>query len=93
MKGVCVNCAADRGHSRDLVHLGQDLLVLDDVFIGGQQHVELPAAELRNKPTAQSRGALPWWRHRDSLSSQCLGWKNKRHKNDIKKNSLPCRQF
>lgn len=30
--------------SLDLFHLGQYLLVLDDVFIGGQQHIELPAA-------------------------------------------------
>lgn len=34
------------------------MLVFDDVFIGGQQDVELPAAELRHQPTTQSRGAL-----------------------------------
>lgn len=34
------------------------MLVLDDVFVGGQQDVELPAAELRHEPTAQSGGPL-----------------------------------
>lgn len=42
----------------DVFYLGQNLLVLDDVFIGGQQHVELPAAQLWHKPPAEARSAL-----------------------------------
>ena len=65
-----------KGQSFDLFHLGQYLLVLDNVFIGGQQDIELPAAELRHKPTAQSRGALRWDRHKEKTnfkdkSSKC----------------------
>lgn len=48
-----------REQSFDLFHLGQYVFVLDDVFIGGQQDIELPATKLRHEPTAQSRGALP----------------------------------
>lgn len=48
----------DRRKRFDPFHLSQYMLVFDDVFIGGQQDVELPAAELRHKPTTQSRGAL-----------------------------------
>lgn len=48
----------ERGQSFDLFYLGQYLLVLDDVFIGGQQDIELPAAELRHKPAAQNRSSL-----------------------------------
>lgn len=54
----------ERGQSFDLFYLGQYLLVLDDVFIGGQQDIELPAAELRHKPAAQSRSSLQWGRHK-----------------------------
>lgn len=48
----------DRRKRFDPFHLSQYMLVFDDVFIGGQQDVELPAAELRHQPTTQSRGAL-----------------------------------
>lgn len=34
------------------------MLVLDDVFIGGEQNIEFPTAELRHKSTAQGWGAL-----------------------------------
>lgn len=50
--------------SFDLFHLGQYLLVLDDIFIRGQQDIKLPAAELRHKPTTQSRSALQWGTHK-----------------------------
>lgn len=46
------------GKSFRLFHLGQYLLILDDVFIGCQQDVELPAAELRHKPPTQRRSSL-----------------------------------
>lgn len=54
-----------RGKRFNPFNLGQDVLVFDDVFIGGQQDIELPAAELRHKPTTQSRGALICGRHKD----------------------------
>lgn len=41
-----------------LRYLGKYLLVLDDVFVCGQQHVELPAAQLWHKSAAQARSAL-----------------------------------
>lgn len=49
---------AQMGKSCRLFHLGQYLLILDDVFIGCQQDVELPAAELRHKPPTQGRSSL-----------------------------------
>lgn len=49
----------------DLFHLGQYLLVLDDIFIRGQQDIKLPAAELRHKPTTQSRSTLQWGTHKE----------------------------
>ena len=69
MMCMCVSASEKwiilRGQSFELLHLGQYVLVLNDVFIGGQQDVELPTAELRNEPTAQHRGALPWERRRE----------------------------
>ena len=62
--GVCQmsssgrECIKQRRWSFDLFHLGQYVLVLDDVFIGGQQDIELPAAQLRHETAAQGRGAL-----------------------------------
>lgn len=55
--------------SFNLFYLGQYLLVLDDVFIGCQQDIELPTAELRYKPTAQSRGALLSEGHKEKTAS------------------------
>ena len=39
-------------------HLGQHLLVLDDVLVGGEQHVELAAAQDGDEGSAGGRGAL-----------------------------------
>lgn len=39
-------------------HLSQNVLVFDDVLVGGQQDVELATAELRHQATAQTRSAL-----------------------------------
>lgn len=55
----------ERGQSFGFFYLRQYLLVLDDVFIGGQQDIKLPAAELRHKPTAQSRSSLQYEAHKE----------------------------
>lgn len=49
-----------QGHVTELwrSYLGKYLLVLDDVFIGGQQHIELPAAQLWYKSAAQAGSPL-----------------------------------
>ena len=39
-------------------YLGQHLLVLDDVLVGGKQHVELAAAQDGDEGSAGGRGAL-----------------------------------
>ena len=39
-------------------YLGQDLFVLDDVLVGGEQHVELAAPQLRNESSSGGRRAL-----------------------------------
>ena len=41
-----------------IADLGEDVLVLDDVLVGGEQDVELPAAELRHEGASRCRGAL-----------------------------------
>ncbi len=39
-------------------YLGQHMLVFDDVFVGGDQHVELAAAQLRDEGSSSSRRPL-----------------------------------
>lgn len=39
-------------------YLGQYVPVLDNVFVGGEQNVELPTTKLRYQVAAQVRGAL-----------------------------------
>lgn len=39
-------------------HLGQDVLVLDDVLVGGDEHIELAAAKLRHQRSPHGRCAL-----------------------------------
>lgn len=48
----------ERTESFHVFYLGKYLLVLDDVFIGGQQHIELPAAQLWHKSAAQAGSSL-----------------------------------
>jgi len=55
---VCVQVYSTKMLVFDPPHLGQDELVLDDIFVGGQEHVELPAAQLRHEPAAQHGGSL-----------------------------------
>ena len=63
---VCM-CACLRAcHVNCVPHLGQDLLVLDDVLVGGEQHVELAAAQLRYKGTPGGRRALGVHKRRGS---------------------------
>lgn len=39
-------------------HLSQDLLVLNDVLVGGEENVKLAAAQLRDKSSSGSRRTL-----------------------------------
>lgn len=89
----------DRRKRFDPFHLSQYMLVFDDVFIGGQQDVELPAAELRHKPTTQSRSALTcgdkgestFCRKKQKIWTSVM---RKRKKEMQKKGSVsPCKQF
>lgn len=68
---VAWGIAAQMEQNFSLFHLSQYLLVLDDVFIGCQQDIELPAAELRHKSTPQRRSSLQWQRQK---KSNFLSW-------------------
>ncbi len=43
---------------RSTRYLGKHMLVFDDVFVGGDQHVELAAAQLRDEGSSSSRRPL-----------------------------------
>lgn len=52
----------------EITNLGQYVLVLDDVLVCGQQHVEFAAAELRHQSSAQAGGTLSAKKGRDLFS-------------------------
>lgn len=48
-------------------HLGQHLLVLDDVLVSGEQNIKLSAAKLRDEGSSSSRRPLKTkWGHEDA---------------------------
>lgn len=67
-------------------HLGQNVLVLDDVFIGGQQNVEFPTTELRHEPPAQGGGAL----QRGDTEGKVSVYKSDKMQSECLKISLFC---
>ena len=55
---VCVRVLVSVCDVNFVSYLGKDLFVLDDVLVGGEQHVELAAAQLRYKGPPGSGRAL-----------------------------------
>lgn len=57
---MSLRACCKEAQSFDVLYLSQDVLIFDDVFIGGQKDVKLSTAKLRHKASAQSRSALKY---------------------------------